>query len=154
MVPVTRFAAFKYKSGTTDAQKRQALDGLIKLYNDNAYMVNHGPLSKCLTARLCILNLSLIYFSASPGGRNNNSEGFDKGFDVVFTIEFKVFSLSSPVFLLLTPPVLFDLHSPKSIAMNLFLMKNTSNTKFVRLSHLDDPSYLPSPPADVYHGYR
>ncbi|THV04054.1 hypothetical protein K435DRAFT_962039 [Dendrothele bispora CBS 962.96] len=67
MAPVVRFAAFKYKPGTTDAQKRQALDGLIKLYEENARMVNHGPV----------------------GGMNNNPEGFDKGFDVVFTVEFK-----------------------------------------------------------------
>lgn len=43
MSPVTRFAAFKYKSGTTDAQKRDILDRLIKLYEDNAHMVNIGP---------------------------------------------------------------------------------------------------------------
>ncbi|KAK0459008.1 uncharacterized protein EV420DRAFT_345087 [Desarmillaria tabescens] len=67
MAPVVRFAAFKYKPGTTDEQKRHALEGLIKLYEENARMVNHGPV----------------------GGRNNNPEGFDKGFDVLFTVEFK-----------------------------------------------------------------
>ncbi|KAH7926921.1 hypothetical protein BV22DRAFT_1008097 [Leucogyrophana mollusca] len=67
MAPVTRFAAFKYKPGTTDAQKRKSLDDLITLYENNAHMVNYGP----------------------RGGRNNNPEGFDKGFDVVFTVQFK-----------------------------------------------------------------
>ena len=43
MAPVTRFAAFKYKPGTTDEQKRKALDGLIALYEENAHMVTHGP---------------------------------------------------------------------------------------------------------------
>ncbi|KAH7910668.1 hypothetical protein BJ138DRAFT_1135865 [Hygrophoropsis aurantiaca] len=67
MAPITRFAAFKYLPGTTDMQKRQSLDGLINLYNANADMVNVKP----------------------RGGRNNNTEGFDGGFDVVFTVEFK-----------------------------------------------------------------
>ncbi|EMD33485.1 hypothetical protein CERSUDRAFT_87328 [Gelatoporia subvermispora B] len=67
MAPVTRFAAFKYKAGTTNEQKRASLDGLLKLYEENAHLVNYGP----------------------RGGRNNNPEGFDKGFDVVFTVQFK-----------------------------------------------------------------
>ncbi|OSX67398.1 hypothetical protein POSPLADRAFT_1127555 [Postia placenta MAD-698-R-SB12] len=67
MAPVTRFAAFKYKSGTTDEQKRKILDGLIQLYKNNEHMINYGP----------------------RGGRNNNPEGHDKGFDVVFTVQFK-----------------------------------------------------------------
>ncbi|EGO02873.1 hypothetical protein SERLA73DRAFT_150463 [Serpula lacrymans var. lacrymans S7.3] len=67
MAPVTRFAAFKYKPGTTNEQKRASLDGLIKLYEDNAHMVDVGP----------------------RGGANNSTEGFDKGFDVVFTVVFK-----------------------------------------------------------------
>ena len=54
MAPVTRFAAFKYKPGTTDEQKRQVLDGLIKLYEENAHMVNHGPVGKWIHDRtLC-----------------------------------------------------------------------------------------------------
>ena len=28
--------------------------------------------------------------SARPGGKNNNPEGFDKGYDIVFTTQFKV----------------------------------------------------------------
>lgn len=96
MAPITRFVAFKYKPSTTDAQKRHALEGLIKLYNDKAHLVNHGPLGPCLTTRLCIHKLSLISFSDSPGGRNNNPGGYDKGYDVAFTIEFKVFSLPLP----------------------------------------------------------
>ena len=48
MAPVTRFAAFKYKAGTTDEQKRKVLDDLIKLYEENAHMVNHGPVGKCI----------------------------------------------------------------------------------------------------------
>jgi len=67
MAPVTRFAAFKYKPDVTDAQKRTALEGLIKLYQENEHLVNYGP----------------------RGGRNNSPEGFDKGFDVVFTVQFK-----------------------------------------------------------------
>ncbi|KIP03532.1 hypothetical protein PHLGIDRAFT_235963 [Phlebiopsis gigantea 11061_1 CR5-6] len=67
MAPVTRFAAFKYKPGTTEEQKRKALDGLIALYEENAHLVNQGP----------------------TGGRNNNPEGLGKGFDIVFTVEFK-----------------------------------------------------------------
>lgn len=46
MAPVTRFAAFKYKAGTTDAQKRKSLDDLIKLYEENAHMVNIGPVGE------------------------------------------------------------------------------------------------------------
>jgi hypothetical protein len=68
MPPVTRFAAFKYKPGTTDEQKRASLDGLVKLYEVNKHFVNYGP----------------------KGGKNNSTEGFDKGFDVVFTVQFKV----------------------------------------------------------------
>ena len=41
MPPVTRFAAMKYVEGTTDAQKRQILDGLRTLY-DNEYVTPGG----------------------------------------------------------------------------------------------------------------
>lgn len=68
MPPVTRLAAFKYKPGTTNEQKKAALDGLIELYEVNKHLVNYGP----------------------KGGMNNSTEGFDKGFDVVFTVQFKV----------------------------------------------------------------
>lgn len=68
MAPVTRFAAFKYKPTVTSEQKRAAYDGLVKLYAENADRINDGP----------------------EGGRNNSTEGFDKGFDVVFTVQFKV----------------------------------------------------------------
>lgn len=49
MAPITRFAAFKYKPGTTIDQKREALAGLIKLYKDNERMVNHGPVGQSLS---------------------------------------------------------------------------------------------------------
>lgn len=53
MAPVTRFAAFKYKAGTTEEQKRRALDGLIKLYEENAHMINHGPIGvSCFLRKL------------------------------------------------------------------------------------------------------
>lgn len=87
MAPVTRFAAFKYKSGTTDEQKRKILDGLIQLYKNNEHMINYGPRGKYTSSisvharDCCRTNL---------GGRNNNPEGHDKGFDVVFTVQFKV----------------------------------------------------------------
>ncbi len=68
MPPVTRFAAFKYKPEVTNEQMRTALDGLIKLYDANQHLVNYGP----------------------RGGRNNSEEGFDRGFNVVFTVQFKV----------------------------------------------------------------
>ncbi|KAI0709910.1 hypothetical protein C8Q76DRAFT_740318 [Earliella scabrosa] len=67
MPPVTRFAAMKYVEGTTDAQKRQILDGLRTLY-DNEYVTPGGGFR---------------------GGKNNNPEGFDKGYDIVFTTQFK-----------------------------------------------------------------
>ncbi|KAF2098051.1 hypothetical protein NA57DRAFT_76848 [Rhizodiscina lignyota] len=67
MPPCTRFAAFKYKPEITNEQKKQAYDGLIELYSKNAHLVNYGP----------------------RGGKNNSTEGFDKGFDVVFTVQFK-----------------------------------------------------------------
>ncbi|TFY57465.1 hypothetical protein EVG20_g8540 [Dentipellis fragilis] len=70
MAPVVRFAAFKYKPGTTDAQKRQSLEGLLKLYEENARLVNHGPVGGYL--------LVPRFWG-----------GFDKGFDIVFTLEFK-----------------------------------------------------------------
>lgn len=46
MAPITCFAALKYKAGTTDAQKRKALDDLFKLYEENAHMVNVGPVGE------------------------------------------------------------------------------------------------------------
>jgi hypothetical protein len=46
MPPITRFAAFKYKQGTTDQQKRAWLDGLIRLYAANADRVNFAPKGK------------------------------------------------------------------------------------------------------------
>ncbi|KAI0032438.1 hypothetical protein K488DRAFT_85860 [Vararia minispora EC-137] len=67
MPPVTRFVAFKYKPATTDEQKRRVVGDLVELYKKHADFVNHGPV----------------------GGKNNNPDGFDKGFDVVFTLEFK-----------------------------------------------------------------
>ncbi|KAF9461973.1 hypothetical protein BDZ94DRAFT_1262652 [Collybia nuda] len=67
MAPITRFAAFKYKPGTIDVQKRQVLDIIVKLYEENARMINYGPF----------------------GGKNNNPGGHDKGFDIGFTVEFK-----------------------------------------------------------------
>ena len=44
MAPITRFAAFKFKDGVTDEQKRQALGGLMKLYKEyNEDKVLDGP---------------------------------------------------------------------------------------------------------------
>jgi hypothetical protein len=52
MPPITRFAAFKYKQGTTDQQKRAWLDGLVSLYAANADGVNFAPKGKKLAESL------------------------------------------------------------------------------------------------------
>ncbi|KIM82354.1 hypothetical protein PILCRDRAFT_820757 [Piloderma croceum F 1598] len=67
MPPITRFAAFKYKQGTTGQQKRAWFDGLVSLYAANADRVNFAPKVGC----------------------NHNPQGYGKEFDVMFTVEFK-----------------------------------------------------------------
>ena len=58
MPAVTRLAGWKYKEGTTEEQKRQAKDDLLKLYVELAHLVNHAPIgmptpsSLDLTSRL------------------------------------------------------------------------------------------------------
>ncbi|KZV63055.1 hypothetical protein PENSPDRAFT_224294 [Peniophora sp. CONT] len=67
MPAVTRLAGWKYKEGVTDEQKRFAKDAMLKLYEDLAHLVNHGPV----------------------GGKNNSQMGVHKGLDLAFTVEFK-----------------------------------------------------------------
>ncbi|KZV63054.1 hypothetical protein PENSPDRAFT_657640 [Peniophora sp. CONT] len=67
MPVVTRVAGWKYKDGTSDEQKRVNKEGLLRVYAELAHLVNHGPI----------------------GGKNISKMGFDKGFDLVFTVEFK-----------------------------------------------------------------
>lgn len=43
---VTRVAALKYKTGTTDEQKRQTLDGLVQLAHDFEHLLNRGLVGK------------------------------------------------------------------------------------------------------------
>lgn len=91
MPAVTRFAAFKYKPEVTDEQKRDVVDRLIVLYEVNSHLVNVGPVGK----RSWKIHYSLELEYRVLGGRNNNLEGADKGFDVCFTVEFKVCSTSA-----------------------------------------------------------
>lgn len=72
---VARFAAFKYKPGTTNAQQRRALDGLIDLDDENKDLVNDGP----------------------RGDRNNNPEGFGRDFNVLLTVQFNIYFNSNVI---------------------------------------------------------
>ncbi|KZV63042.1 hypothetical protein PENSPDRAFT_758265 [Peniophora sp. CONT] len=67
MPAITRIAGWKHKEGTTDEQKRANKEGLLRIYTELAHLVNHGPI----------------------GGKNVSNLGFDQGFDLVFTAEFK-----------------------------------------------------------------
>ncbi len=40
---ISRFLGFKFKEGTTDEQKTNAIKGLFKLYENLARYVNEGP---------------------------------------------------------------------------------------------------------------
>jgi hypothetical protein len=42
MAPITRSAAFKFKTAVPDSQKRNILEGLMALYEED-YLTNHGP---------------------------------------------------------------------------------------------------------------
>lgn len=88
MPAVTRVAGWKYKEGTTDEQKRVNKDGLLRVYAELAHFVNHGPIG-LYHRSICMedVKLSLGY---DAGGKNISKMGFDKGFDLVFTTEFKV----------------------------------------------------------------
>ncbi|KDQ49478.1 hypothetical protein JAAARDRAFT_165633 [Jaapia argillacea MUCL 33604] len=69
MYPITRFAAFKYKSTVTEEEKKAAIQGLLDLYA-----------------------LKSEYVSDVQGedlGKNNNEEGYSKGFDIVFSVKFR-----------------------------------------------------------------
>ena len=71
MPPVTRFAAFKFKHGVDDKQKRKALDGLLKMYEANAQRLESGP----------------------RGGTDCSPEGHGRGFEFGFLVVFKVLLL-------------------------------------------------------------
>ncbi|KAL0947823.1 hypothetical protein HGRIS_013891 [Hohenbuehelia grisea] len=64
---INRVAGFKFKLSVTDEQKAEARDGLINLFRDLRHLL-HRELRT---------------------GSNNDSQGFSKDFDIVFTAEFK-----------------------------------------------------------------
>ncbi|KAF7441364.1 hypothetical protein PC9H_001714 [Pleurotus ostreatus] len=63
---ISRFLGFKFKEGTTDEQKANAVKGLFKLYEDLARYVNQGPV-----------------------GGKSLAQGPSRRFDYMFTVEFK-----------------------------------------------------------------
>ncbi|KDQ49483.1 hypothetical protein JAAARDRAFT_42901 [Jaapia argillacea MUCL 33604] len=66
MSPITRFVAFKYKPTVTEEEKKAAIQGLLDLYA-----------------------LKSEYVSDVQVGKNNNGEGYSKGFDVAFSVKFR-----------------------------------------------------------------
>lgn len=88
MPAVTRVAGWKYKEGVTDEQKRVNKEGLLRVYAELAHLVNHGPIG--LYHRLICVEGVELNLGCDTGGKNISKMGLDKGFDLVFTVEFKV----------------------------------------------------------------
>lgn len=81
---ISRFLGFKFKEGTTDEQKANAVKGLFKLYEDLARYVNQGPVGALLK-----YYANSVAFITSAGGKSL-VQGPNRRFDYMFTVEFKV----------------------------------------------------------------
>lgn len=81
---ISRFLGFKFKEGTTDEQKANAIKGLFKLYENLARYVNQGPVGALLNQ-----HPDSVAFMASAGGKSL-VQGPNRRFDYMFTVEFKV----------------------------------------------------------------